>query len=213
MEVHVVAWRDTDMGFIRALKHLHSPEPKWKHTQSITDFLTLFSCQDQTLKGATKRKCRYWNWEGQKLTKWGWKEPCWSGQHFWRLMMGAEVVAIPWRYLCTSQTLLAVFMIQFSLLPYSFLTSNCLLVLLLHPMAFHIELHPQLIPDYMSSTDIKTLVISEFSQALTLMRKDTHIFKPFLYLWLYAYDKHSYKPNTTVSYKDDEWGLWVPVKL
>ena len=56
LEVHAVARRDAETGFIRVQKHLHSPEPKWKHTQSVTDFWTLFSCQDQTLKGATKRE-------------------------------------------------------------------------------------------------------------------------------------------------------------
>lgn len=104
MEVHVVARRDTETGIIRAMKHLHSPEPEWKHAQSADDFWTLFSCHDENSRVQQKEKCRYWNLEGKQLTKWGWKEPCWRGQHFWRLMTGMEVAAIPWRYLRTSHT-------------------------------------------------------------------------------------------------------------
>lgn len=80
-------------------------------------------------------------------------------------------------------------------------------------MAFYIELCLLLIPDYMSSTEIKTPVIFEFSQALTFMTED--IQKIYIYSSLCGIQICGYMlpmTNTTTnltpqSHKDHEWGL------
>jgi len=222
MEVHVVAMRDTETGFIRALKHLHSPEPKSKPTQTITDFWTLFSCQDQTLWGATKREVQVLKLERKRinkvklkrtLLKWATFPDCWWVRRWLQFPEGTSAHHRPY---------LPSLWHDFDYcLPPSPLPTVCYSCSYIQ-MAFYVELCLQLIPGYMSSTEIKTLVIFKFSRALTSWGKIyiyicihiyiyaytyIHIFKPLQNpdLWLYAsHDKHNYQPNTTVLYKDDE---------